>query len=400
MNEILPKASISLVYHRICYWISSHLEGRFWLWKLVIICAGISFFLAVPAFSVIKDADAWVYIKLQAEDMLKVYDLGHYIRRENMVYRLFLPVLAMLTGKSILVILAIQYLLALVFLYIFSREIFRQTQDKALTAFFALAVANMFFFSWFFIDVVGYGDAFAYFFMLLALLYKNPLAVFLSLMCVFFTDERGVVAGGYLLLGWLLYAVLEKYPSRNSIPDLFKTVFSLSNTWVLIAAWMVYYGLRTYLGKTYFPHHYYSTIEGPVLFNDAHRGGLGHSLWSAFEGSWLLLGVAAYSLWMAGRYWLLLGLFAGFIVLIITGLHVHDVDRAFGYGFPFFLMASLILSKYLALHEYRKIAFIVAIVCVLHPMLYTLGYNRVIWAEPLPLKAMMYFDRVIGLGWF
>lgn len=400
MYDINPKASLSLFYHKICSWIDLKLDGRHWLWKLSIVCSLISWFLAVPAYTVIADADAWVYIKLQADDMFRAYDWGHYIRRENMVMRLFLPVLASLTGKSIFVILAIQGILGVVFLYLFAKEIFRQTQDKVLTAFFAVGISNMFFCSWFFVDTVGYGDGFAYFFMLLAILYRNPFIIFVSLQCAFFTDERAVVAGGYILLSWVAYNIFEKYTNRDSLGSLVRTTLSLSSTWVLLLSWVVYFAARYYIINTYFSDHIYSTIEGPVLFKDEHRGGLGNSMWTAFEGSWLLLGAAIYVLILAKRYWLLVAFSIGFVVLLIVGLHVHDIDRALGYGFPFLLIASLILSKYLTLNEYRKLIFIMAVICVIHPMIYTLGYNRAIWAEPFPIKVMMYLDRFTGLGWF
>ena len=98
--------------------------------------------------------------------------------------------------------------------------------------------------------------------------------------------------------------------------------------------------------------------------------------------------------------WLLLLLLAGFVFLIITGIFVHDIDRDLAYGFPFLLMASLILSKFIPASEYRKLVFFVALVCIISPMCYTLGYNKVIWAEPLPMKALMVLDRVAGWGWF
>ena len=392
------RVSLSEQYAGLTGFIERKLEDRFWLWKLTLFCAILSWCLAVPPYTVIDISDAWKFIAVQAQDILHPTNLEIYIRRENMVMRWVLPLMYILTGHSIVLILIIQALLGCVFLYLFLHEVFRQTNDRVLTAFFGLALSNMFVFSWFFVDVTGYGDGYAYFFLMLALLTRNPFLLFGFLQIAFFTDERALVGTGYIILWWATAYLMERKEGMT-LALVFNAVFR-PHTWVVIAAWVVYFSIREYVMHTYFPSHEYSTMGTPVLFADGHRWGLGNSLWTSFEGAWLLLGAAGFVLYQAGRHWLLLLLLAGFVFLIITGIFVHDIDRDLAYGFPFLLMASLILSKFIPASEYRKLVFFVALVCIISPMCYTLGYNKVIWAEPLPMKALMVLDRVAGWGWF
>ena len=187
------RVSLSEQYAGLTGFIERKLEDRFWLWKLTLFCAILSWCLAVPPYTVIDISDAWKFIAVQAQDILHPTNLEIYIRRENMVMRWVLPLMYILTGHSIVLILIIQALLGCVFLYLFLREVFRQTNDRVLTAFFGLALSNMFVFSWFFVDVTGYGDGYAYFFLMLALLTRNPFLLFGFLQIAFFTDERALV---------------------------------------------------------------------------------------------------------------------------------------------------------------------------------------------------------------
>lgn len=390
--------SLASYYARLSEWIERSLEGRHWLWKLTLVCAVLSWCLAVPPYTVMAISDAWAFIAIQAQDILHPTHLEVYVRRENMVMRWVLPSMYILTGHNIILILIIQALLGGIFLYLFLREIFQQTNDRVLTAFFGLALSNMFLFSWFMVDTAGYGDGYAYFFLMLALLTRNPFLLFGFLQIAFFTDERALVGAGYIVLWWTTTSLMNRNEGATLV-SVFRNAFQ-SRTWVVVAAWVVYFVFREFIMRTYFPNHDYSTMGTPVLFADGHRWGLGNSLWTSFEGAWLLLGAAGFMLYQSGHRWLLIMLLGGFVLLIITGIFVHDIDRTLSYGFPFLLMSSLVLSRLVPLAEYRKLMFIVALICVISPMCYTLGYNRVIWAEPLPLKALMVLDRVAGWGWF
>nr|WP_295926053.1 hypothetical protein [uncultured Dyadobacter sp.] len=392
-------------YGSFLLWIEAQLSGKNWLWKLTFFAVALSLFLAFPPYSLLADhlknngvsLDAWVFIKNQAEDLLHPRDMDYDVRRENMIFRWTLPLLSFLTGHNVLLILIIQAVLGVLFLYKIGAYIFSISGDKVTTALFVTGIANIFVSVWAFADVHGYGDEFAFFFLLLALFSKNPLVIFLSLQIAFFTDERAVVAGGYLLLWWMGTKAYER--NDFSLPALLRTLFT-NESLVVWIAWAIYFGIREYVQVTYFPHHSYSTIGTPVLFANAHRNGLGSSLWSALEGTWLILIAAALVLSMTRKYWLMLALTVGFVVLVATGVYVHDIDRALSYGFPFILLAAFILFQTASLSSIRLIFFFTMIICVSHPQVFYMGYNKILWLEPLPLKVLMLVDHRLGWGMF
>ena len=384
--------------------IESQLTSEYWLWKLVAFSVIVSLFLAFPPYTLLlghlsehgMKLDAWVFVQNQGQELLHPQGMDLDVRRENMIFRWVLPVLSFLTGHNVVIIVIIQYILGVFFIYKVGQWIFAISKDKITTSLFVISIANIFVCTWTFADIFGYGDGFAFFFLLVALLSHNPVIIFTALQIAFFTDERAVIAGGYLLLFYMLIKAYEMKDFR--LVTLLRNMFLGNNTWVWLA-WIFYFAVRFYVRENYFPNHSYSTLGTPVLFADAHRYGLGSSLWTAFEGMWLL-GGAILALWLTKRFNILLVLSVGFIVLIATGIYVHDIDRALSYGFPFLLMAIYVLFQTVSLRSIRLILFFTAVVCVIHPMVYYMGYNRILWMEPFPVRVFMLLDYWMGWNFF
>jgi hypothetical protein len=386
-------------------WLELRLACSNWLWKVTIFSVALSLFLAFPPYTLLIDhfrengtkLDAWVFIHNQAQDLLHPKDMDYDVRRENMIFRWTLPLLSFLTKGNVLIILLFQAVLGVWFLKRIGDYIYSLCADKTVAALTILAIANTFVSVWAFADIHGYGDGFAYFFLLAALLSRNPIVIFLSLQTAFFTDERAVVAGGYLLLFWM---VVEAYQRDDfTFWGLFKRAF-MHQSAVVWVSWAIYFAIRFYVQAEYFPNHSYSTIGTPVLFANAHRNGLGSSIWATFEGTWLIIMAAFLTLWLTKRYWLVVALTIGFTILIATGIYVHDLDRALAYGFPFILLSLFILVKTASIQTIRLILFFAAIVCVTHLQVFYMGYNRILWLEPFPMKILMYADHNFGWNFF
>lgn len=175
-------------YHSFTFWLESKLSARNWLWQLVFFSVVLSLFLAFPPYTLLIDhlsengvkMDAWVFIQNQAQDLFHPRDMEYDVRRENMIFRWLLPLLSYLTGHNVLLILVFQAVLGILFLYKTGKYIYSISEDKIITAFFILSVSNIFVNVWTFADVHGYGDGFAWFFLLVALLSKNSGVIFLS----------------------------------------------------------------------------------------------------------------------------------------------------------------------------------------------------------------------------
>lgn len=384
-------------YHSLSQRIESKLASEYWLWKLVAFSVLVSLFVAFPPYTLLlghlsehgMKLDAWVFIQNQSQDLFHPRGMELDVRRENMIFRWLLPVLSFLTGHNVVIIVLLQSILGVFFIYNVGQWVYAVSKDKITTALFVISIANIFVCTWTFADIYGYGDGFAYFFLLIALLKRNPVIIFIALQFAFFTDERAVIAGGYLLLFHMLIKAYELQDFR--LITLLKNMFSGRNAIVWLG-WGLYFAIRFYVRGKYFPTHSYSTLGTPVLFADAHRYGLGSSLWTPFEGTWLLMSGAILALWLTKHHILLLAVSCGFIVLIATGIYVHDIDRALSYGFPFLLMAIYVLFQTASLKSIRLILFFTAAICIVHPMVYSMGYNKILWIEPIPVKVFMLLD--------
>ncbi len=387
-------------YHTLLTRIGSWLSGRNWLWKLTFFSVGLCLFLAFPPYHLFfqhlagtHHLDAWVFIENQSHNLLRPEGLGTEIRRENMIFRWTLPLLSFLTGHNLVVILLLQATLGVFFIYWIGRYVFSLTGNKVTTALFVLSVSNIFVGTWHFAEVHGYGDGIAYFCLLAAMLHTNGPVRFLLLMTAFFTDERAVLAGGFLLL-WNV--TNTAYTRNTSDPkDLLPAVFR-GKSLVVWVAWAVYFSIRWYVQSQYFRRHTYSTLGMPVLFEQAHRNGLGSSLWGVFEGTWLLLLTCGVVIWLTRKYLLGLMLLTGLVVLIISGIYVHDIDRSISYGFPLLLIAFFVLHHTISTSSFQLVLFFCALVCIMHPQVYYMGYNRILWLEPLPLKMFELLDRIFS----
>lgn len=385
-------------YHTVLARIGFWLSGRNWLWKLTFFSVGLSVFLAFPPYHLFlrhlagtAHLDAWTFIENQSHNLFQPEGIGLDVRRENMIFRWTLPLLSFLTGHNLVLILILQAVLGVLFVYWIGSYIFKLTGSKVTTALFVLSVSNIFVGTWHFAEVHGYGDGIAYFCLLAAMLHPNRVVRFFMLMAAFFTDERAVLAGGFILL-WNIVNIAY----TRSVFDrkgLFLAVFRGRNL-VVWAAWGVYFSIRWYVQSKYFQGHTYSTMGMPVLFEQAHRNGLGSSLWGVFEGTWLLLLASGVVIWLTRKYVLGLMLLTGFVVLIVSGIYVHDIDRSLSYGFPLLFIAFFVLHHTTSTTSFQLVLFFCALVCIIHPQVFYMGYNRILWLEPLPLKMFQLLDRI------
>lgn len=391
-------------YYTLLGRLESALSGRYWLWKLTFFSVALSLFLAFPPYHLLWNhlngtghLDAWIFIEKQGNNLLSPGDIGADARRENMIFRWTLPLLSFLTGHNLPLILLLQAVLGVWFIYWIGKYISSLTGDKITTALSVLSVSHIFVGVWHFAEVHGYGDGIGYFSILAAMLLPGLPASFLLFLAACFTDERAVLAGGYIIL-WNVVRTAYK-TDRFDLKSLFLSTFLHRNS-IIWLAWVVYFSARLYVRAHYFADHVYSTLGSPVLFENAHRNGLGSSIWGVFEGTWLLLLSAGLVIWLSKKYWLGLMLLAGFTVLLISGIYVHDIDRSLSYGFPFLLISLFILHQTTSPPTLHLLLFFTAVVCIIHPQLFYMGYNKILWLEPFPMKIAQFLDNVFGWHFF
>ncbi len=387
-------SAMTQLYYRFSGNVEAALDTPYWLIKVVLVSAGLTLFLSCPPYTLVVNhlnghfLDAWTFIDIQSHSLLHPHGIDLDVRRENMVFRWTLPVLYWLTGRHLLVMLGLQFLIGLGFLYLAGRMAYKITEDKLSATFFTVAIAHIFVGVWQFADIHGYGDGVAYFFLLLAMLSRNYAVIAISLLVVCFTDERAVISVGFALFWWLMDNACRK--NEFGLPEMIR---QLATPRYLIAFLVLgaYFISRYYVINTYFSDHHYSTIGHLMYFEPSHKNGLGGSFWRSFEGLWILALAAMAILWTTDRRILFGMAFICFLVMLGSELLVHDMDRTLSYGFPMFFVSLLVVKQASSTKHLRIFLFLIMIICVSHPQLFYMGYNKILWLEPLPLKLFHLF---------
>lgn len=236
----------------------------------------------------------------------------------------------------------------------------------------------------------GFGDSFAYGMLIIAMYYRNPIVIFSALSIASWTDERGFIAGGYVLFWWLFRNTIQK---NVAMKYAYKSIFSMQ-TFAIVAAWISYIVLRLWL-----INNYRLTIDtsqvGAFMISPEQSSSIGLGLWTSFEGFWIL--ILATGVIMLGNWGEMKVMFCGYTILFVflcfTSCMVSDINRSISYGYPLILCSMLTLNIFLTRKELHYLVAFIALICVIHPLLMTFGANRVLWAYPLPFQIILFLFR-------
>jgi uncharacterized membrane protein YuzA (DUF378 family) len=280
----------------------------------------------------------------------------------NRTFRLTLPLFVKIfhIQRVSVVLYALQLILGVVYYYLLTNFFGRYIKDKPTLFYTLIALACIYVGTSFFIDIATFGDFFSYFFLFLAIYYRNPLLVFLFLSLAFWNDERTFVGSGFVFLWWWLSPQIEKdKPFKITIN------FQMIAT---IAAWAMYWIVRKFY------------LVDTLGMKDTYKKG---EFWEMFEGSWSVYGFKFF--WAYEFWWLLLLL--AFLVLFlqkdflrltailgatllmnILSLTTYDSTRSGSFGFIGLFLALIIVQKNLSPSQFKRLMWLIAIGCFLHPL--------------------------------
>jgi hypothetical protein len=271
-----------------------------------------------------------------------------------------------------------------------AKIVYRITANKLSTLYFTLATTHIYFGIAAFWELGGFGDSIAYSMIIIAMFYRNPFIIFSAISIAAWTDERGFIAGGYILLWWIWRNTFEK---QKAIKEAYTEILT-TQTMSIVSCWFCYIALRLWLTQTF--HLTLDTRQiGAFMLSPDESSSIGLGLWASLEGFWLLIAITIITL-IANWNRTKLSLFAymGLLLfLIITSCMVSDINRSISYGFPVVLCSLILLQNFLSKRELHYILAGIATICVAHPLLMTFGSNKVTWAYPLPFQVIIFLFR-------
>ncbi len=354
------------------------LQGDGWLWKVVLLglLTPVVFFPTHPGLWNLP-TEYWAAFQTKfyfwdtIEDQIIhplrpiiCYDENPGCHEDKMVFRLFLPALLSIV-RSRIAVYAVQLICWPIFLYLLARETERLTHSRSVALYLTLAVMGLYIGGAFPFDFITCGDAFAYFFLLLAAVSRNHIVLMVSLFLAYWIDERSLINSAYILIyRCLIVAQNEPVLGRQN--------------WLtggaILTSWVAYLGLRFWLGHVY-------NVETPTSSAGfsfvATLPVFSHllKLVRSYELLWALVLVGLWGLWQQRQTLLLISTLAALGISMLVSIMVADTSRSMGYGLVLFLIVLTPALAQLRLSRLQNLLLVTALFCIFFPTRYLLLYR-------------------------
>ena len=360
-------------------------RGKYWLWKVTFISV---FLFVIIDFtgnmskvvyfkSFINDYikqgkldTAHGIIKAQSEDYFGFFKTGQdreiesYQHEAKMKFRLFLPTLVRILGAEHFEIWLyfLTFILGFFYIYVIAKMsliILGQNTNRILVLLFVAGFTNLYAGGGSFVlDIVPYGDFFAFLFLLLSIYTRNPFAIFLCCQCAFWVDERALVNAVFIMLWWIFTPFNGNKLVLKLTPQLFAVFIS----------GVVYTAIRQYLTIRY--QLWDATYIGEFIttFKENSKM-LSLRIWAGFDGMWLLIIMALIVLVKEKNYQFLGTFLSSLIISTGFAFIAYDVNRGISYGFIALLISLAICKSYLSEKELKYVLIVCFLVSILSPTL-------------------------------
>jgi len=358
--------------------ISQILASKHWLIKVTLFALLLSLFFASP--DVTSDPSD-ILTKRATAVAAQIEDLQHFWETSeptNAMFRITVPLIASVLGIGLKGTLILQFLTGILIFLLVGSLVERETGNRLIAFYATLLVALIYPGTAAFLESRYYFDSFAYLFLLAALWFRSPVSIGLMVLLAGFTDERALIASGFVFLWWTIKEGGDYYR--------FKSFFNKRSLAVVVALF-VYIGIRLFLQRHYGIETWSEARSEFLLFDQINNSVSG--MWSGLEAGWLLIALAIIAMTIKKR-WLVLTVFVTVIaVQIVAALAVVDITRSMGYLLPSILVAILILFKEqeVNLKNYVMVACFVSLIA----LNYGVGGKSSIWLfYPLPIQLLRF----------
>jgi hypothetical protein len=309
-------------------------------------------------------------IKAQSEDYFGFFKKGKDTgitsnqHEAKMKFRLFLPTLVRVVGAEHFEIWLyfLTFILGFFYIYVIAKiasNILGENTNRILILLFVAGFTNLYAGGGSFVlDIVPYGDFFAFLFLLLSIYTRNPFLIFSYCQCAFWVDERALVNAVFVMLWWIFTPFTgNKFNSKLNIPLL--SVF---------ASGVIYVGIRQYLTIHYQLQDANYTGEFITTFKENSKM-LSLRIWAGFDGMWILIVMGLIILWREKQDQFLLIFLGSLIISIEFAFIAYDVNRGISYGFIALLISLGICKNYLSEKELKYVLIVCFLVSILSPTL-------------------------------
>lgn len=363
------------------FWLNKSLEGKHWALKIMFISLFLSLLLAFPSYEIMGQQLS----KGRSQDLaLQIQDLVLFWRNgqaSNRMFRITVPVIAKLLGLNLIGTYILQFVSGVLIFLLTALIIERETKSRLISFFVTVLVGAIYAGISGFVETRLYFDSVALLFLLGAMFFRNPFMIGSFSLLAGFTDERAVVAAGFVFIWWAIQA-------KSNKPEI-KAFFNKQSIAVVISV-LIYLMIRMLIMRSFNVISYTELQNEFRLFDQINNGPMG--IWTGLEGGWLIVGLALVTLLVKKRWVTLLAVLIIGLTQIIVALSVVDITRSMAYLLPLLFLSVAILNKETN-DDYVNLSFYSALISLCLLTYYAGGKSSVWLYYPFPVQVIRWFTQ-------
>ena len=319
-------------------------------------------------------------VMAQAQHPFTAHHYNPESHEAKMVLRLVPPLVGRALHLGVVGYCVFQFLCFVILGYALARVLLRASESAAIATMGVIAMATAMPGMLWNDDLRGLFDGTALMFMILAMLFRNPLAIAACLFLGEFTDERAIIAAP-LIFGFHLMNDGREFPTdwRTLLRGNWRSAAVIAAVLACLAAREALYlklGLAT--GR--------SASDLWYIEHNINEWGVG--VWSGLEGGWLVVAAGLLVLLLRRAYLLFAGLALSVLVIAVAAISVFDISRSAVYALPAFVAATGIVTA--SEKNARPLFFWAMLASVLWPTYYVTGTFKLHWVLPMPLSLVRF----------
>lgn len=363
-------------------------------WCLALVLSLASLFLAWPCYECFdSEFIAWKVVMLKAEQPLHTLDhIEPQSWLSKKVFRLSVPVLIGLLHLKPFGAMVLQYVVGYLLIHFIYRLSRRVLQDPVSATYLTAGMTFLYFGRTAFVDVQHlWFDAFAYFFLVLAMYARSSWSIFLFATAAAWTDERAFMALGIV---HFFHQLAQKNSGPVRMLDLLRP--GKNGMFVLLSI-AVYLALRGYL--THFHGMSISTYAAEPKYLRITLPYIPIATWTFLEGSWLLYVVAVFSAFRRREHFLLLAFLLVIAAAMLISGSVADLTRSGSYVVPIIFVLIMYLRHMLPAPPLRRLILVAAAISLLFPSTFVCTDWPMYWwfRWPLPVEGARHLLDAIAV---
>ena len=356
-------------------------DGPWWLARSTLFCVLLSLFFAFPNLNHTYQGSRARATVEKIQDLHKFWSNLTPQSPEHfrvVAYRITVELIAHTFGFGIRGCFALHALSGAVLIAALLTLANRIFGDKVIATLLTAAASTSYAGASAFLEVRANFDGIALLLVVLAMLTRQPLFIAALVVMSGFTDERGVVAAGFVFLWWAMQVTFKAQNWKSFLPPL-----------AVIAGCVAYLAIRLTIQSKYGLRWETGNFAPFGLLNNGLMG-----IWSGLEGLWFPVGLGVIIAIRRRLWWLCVSTAMVAAVIVCGAISVADMTRSMIYLLPCVFIAAKLLREDSDNKCLRNFFFIAAVISVIWPGYYVGGKSTVWLMYPLPVQLLRFMLKL------